>query len=224
MQRNNIDNSNYLDESDFFVRPFEEVAGGYYDDKGFYCTPEGSFWDDEGVYFNRLGRDKNGGWYDNFDKYNPGEDWNEEFQCYNSEIGVGVENVKEILNQNTIENLIQGYEQFQHLFADQEEYNEYEEIEKQSEDEIMGAYVENHINGNAESSNVQDNSNLGNENLNMHNISPNNFSHNSSVNNSNIKVSIKQGYPNKSGLNFTHNNPAEFQSHGHVDNTFNNQY
>jgi hypothetical protein len=54
---------------EFIERKFEEVEGGYYDDSGFYITPDGSkftkiiikgFWDDQGYYFNKDGYDITG--------------------------------------------------------------------------------------------------------------------------------------------------------------------
>jgi hypothetical protein len=69
----------------FVVKEFAEVEGGYYD-CDFYYTPNGSFWDDEGYYFNKEGKDKHGGYYDKNFKYVPGETWDEENECYLSEV------------------------------------------------------------------------------------------------------------------------------------------
>ena len=76
----------------FVERKFEEVEGGYYDDYGFYYTPNGSklilttgFWDADGFYFNKEGFDKHGGCYDNDFNYIHGEGWDEKKQCYNNE-------------------------------------------------------------------------------------------------------------------------------------------
>mmetsp|Transcript_14567 Transcript_14567/g.15098 ORF Transcript_14567/g.15098 Transcript_14567/m.15098 type:complete len:184 (+) Transcript_14567:1-552(+) len=69
----------------FVDREFEEVEGGYYEEK-FYYTPNGSFWDEEGYYFNREGYDKHGGYYDNNWKYVPGKSWDKKNQCYPSDI------------------------------------------------------------------------------------------------------------------------------------------
>jgi len=46
--------------------------------KIFFTIPNGFFWDPDGVYFNREGYDKHGGYYDDNDKYVPGKGWNEE--------------------------------------------------------------------------------------------------------------------------------------------------
>ena len=47
-------------EKPFCDRPFEEVEDGYIDDRGFYTTPNGSFWDDEHTYFNHLNFNRHG--------------------------------------------------------------------------------------------------------------------------------------------------------------------
>lgn len=64
-------------------REFEEVEGGEYDSYGFYYTPENSFWDDEGYYFNREGFDIYGGYYDDNNQYVPGKGWNKKLGKYN---------------------------------------------------------------------------------------------------------------------------------------------
>ncbi len=63
-------------------RPFEMVPGGKYDQNGFYSTPNGSFWDPDGVYFNREGFDNHGGFYDQFLEYHPGAGWIDDLMCY----------------------------------------------------------------------------------------------------------------------------------------------
>ena len=70
----------------FVERIFNEDVQGEYDDEGFFNTPNGSFWDPDGVYFNREGYDKHGGYYDDNDEYVPGKGWDEENQCYKDEI------------------------------------------------------------------------------------------------------------------------------------------
>ena len=73
-------------KEEFFERSFEETEDGFYDERGFFTTPNGSFWDDERVYFNHLGFDKHGGTYDKYGIYLPGPNWNEEYNCYNDEL------------------------------------------------------------------------------------------------------------------------------------------
>lgn len=74
-----------MDKSKFpkKVREFEEVEGGEYDSHGFYYTPNNSFWDDEGYYFNREGFDIYGGYYDDRNVYVPGKGWNKKLGRYN---------------------------------------------------------------------------------------------------------------------------------------------
>ncbi len=70
-----------LDKS-FCDRPFEEVEDGYIDDRGFYTSPNGSFWDDDHTYFNRLGFDRYGGTYDKYGIYMPGPNYDEKTGLY----------------------------------------------------------------------------------------------------------------------------------------------
>lgn len=55
---------------------------GVLDDDGFFRTPNGSFWDCDGEYFNRYGYDIHGGYYVNVLDYVPGPQWIEELGCY----------------------------------------------------------------------------------------------------------------------------------------------
>ena len=72
-------------EKIFCERPFEEVEDGYIDDRGFYTTPNGSFWDDEQTYFNHLGFDRHGGSYDKYGIYLPGPGYDEKLGLYNDQ-------------------------------------------------------------------------------------------------------------------------------------------
>ena len=84
-QQTNFQKPNYdLDftEKPFCDRPFEEVEDGYIDDRGFYTTPNGSFWDDEHTYFNHLGFDRFGGSYDKYGIYHPGNGYDENTGLY----------------------------------------------------------------------------------------------------------------------------------------------
>ena len=76
---------NIKDDNPFFVRPFQEVEDGYIDDRGFYTTPNGSFWDEDYNYFNRFGFDIHGGSYDKYGIYIPGPDYDEKIGFYNDE-------------------------------------------------------------------------------------------------------------------------------------------
>ena len=69
----------------FVERILDDYVEGEYDDQGFFNTPNGSFWDPDGVYFNKEGFDKHGGYYDDNQEYVPGEGWDEENNCYKDE-------------------------------------------------------------------------------------------------------------------------------------------
>lgn len=78
-----LENKELFSPEEVFVdRSFESVEGGERDERGFYTTPNGSFWDEEGTYFNHLGFDKNGGSYDKFGIYQPGPGYDEKNQLY----------------------------------------------------------------------------------------------------------------------------------------------
>ena len=55
---------------------------GKLDDDGFFRTPNGSFWDMDGEYFNHYGFDIHGGKYINELDYIPGPTWIEDLGCY----------------------------------------------------------------------------------------------------------------------------------------------
>jgi hypothetical protein len=67
-------------------REFVEIEGGVYIEEGFYVTPNGSFWDPDGVYFNREGYDKHEGFYDEGFEYNPGRGWIPHLMCYEDDL------------------------------------------------------------------------------------------------------------------------------------------
>ena len=69
----------------FYDRPYEEEEDGFIDERGFYTSPNGSFWDDEHNYFNHFGFDKHGGSYDKYGIYQPGPNFNPETGMYNDE-------------------------------------------------------------------------------------------------------------------------------------------
>jgi hypothetical protein len=92
----------------FCDRPFEEVEDGYIDDRGFYTSPNGSFWDDDQTYFNRLGFDRHGGSYDKYGIYQPGPGYDEKTGLYKDqeELIVSPEEIDAQKNiKNTIEKL-----------------------------------------------------------------------------------------------------------------------
>ena len=71
----------------FVERELNDEVVGEYDEDGFFNTPNGSFWDPDGVYFNKEGYDKHGGYYDDqTQEYVPGKGWDEANNCYKDEI------------------------------------------------------------------------------------------------------------------------------------------
>ena len=82
----NADNKEASNKKTFVERIFHDDIEGEYDDQGFFNTPNGSFWDPDGVYFNREGFDKHGGYYDDNNEYIPGKGWDEENNCYKDEL------------------------------------------------------------------------------------------------------------------------------------------
>ena len=69
----------------FIEREWTEDIEGKLDEDGFFVTPNGSFWDPDYVYFNREGFDRHGGRYDENGEYIPGEGWDDNLNCYESE-------------------------------------------------------------------------------------------------------------------------------------------
>ena len=89
MEQKNSDKKNKENKEidfPFFDRPYEEVENGYIDDRGFYTTPDGSFWDEDHTYFNHLGFDCHGGSYDKFGVYHPGIGYDEKTGFYKDEV------------------------------------------------------------------------------------------------------------------------------------------
>lgn len=72
--------------STFKKRLIQDAIGGKYDSEGFFRTPNGSFWDPDGIYFNREGKDSHGGYYDSNNEYHPGKGWVESLMCYEDEV------------------------------------------------------------------------------------------------------------------------------------------
>ena len=146
---NMISETSYPNEADgdqkmeFFERPFEEVEGGYHDERTFYTTPNGSFWDEDGQYFNHLGFDKHGGTYDKYGVYIPGEGWNEELNCYNDEINK--ENITEKICSQVMDNinkeLVEDYEMNEKALKNQNQDFEGEENEEDEPEELSEAQM-----------------------------------------------------------------------------------
>ena len=94
---------------EFNERSYEEVEDGYYDDRGFYTTPNGSFWDDNHTYFNHLGFDKNNGYYVKYGLYHPGYNYNYDLDCYDDEIDKEFINNFNQINTNNLKDLEEHY-------------------------------------------------------------------------------------------------------------------
>ena len=90
----------------FCDRPFEEVEDGYIDDRGFYTSPNGSFWDDDHTYFNHLGFDRHGGSYDKYGIYQPGPGYDEKTGLYKDQEEL-ITSPKETDSKKTIGNSIE---------------------------------------------------------------------------------------------------------------------
>ncbi len=79
--------------SNFKKRLIQDAIGGSYDKEGFFRTPNGSFWDPDGIYFNKEGKDSHGGYYDDNFEYHPGKGWVESLMCYDDEINQNNQNI-----------------------------------------------------------------------------------------------------------------------------------
>ena len=117
-------------EKPFCERPYEEVEDGYVDDRGFYTTPNGSFWDDEHTYFNHLGFDRHGGTYDKYGVYQPGAGYDEATGLYNDQ--------KEFITGNELKDVKKNLELSISKLKEQESKDEktirkYEKLEEESE-------------------------------------------------------------------------------------------
>jgi hypothetical protein len=116
MEPNNVEIEEKIPENkstsieEFPERIKEEVEDGYIDDRGFYTTPNGSFWDENETYFNHIGFDKHGGRYDEYGVYQPGPNYNFEFNCYEDEIDKKNNKCFEQINENTKKTLVECYE------------------------------------------------------------------------------------------------------------------
>ena len=86
---------------------------GKLDDNGFFRTPNGSFWDMDGEYFNHFGFDIHGGKYVDELDYIPGPTWIDELGCYpedeekykNADMDDDGNNLEEDIDLKDFENL-----------------------------------------------------------------------------------------------------------------------
>ncbi len=108
LNNNNLKNNTSQIE-EFIERSFEEVEDGGYDERGFYTTPNGSFWDENHTYFNHLGFDKHNGYYDKYGLYHPGYNYNYDLDCYDDEIDKQFINNFNQINTNNLNDLEEHY-------------------------------------------------------------------------------------------------------------------
>ena len=91
-------------------QPFEEVEGGEYDDNGFYRLPGGDYYDPDGVYFDKDGKDKYGGFYDKEFNYHPSKEYEDMVQaiqdehCLLEQLGQEVEEEEDVIEEDSKEN------------------------------------------------------------------------------------------------------------------------
>ena len=95
---------------------------GKLDDLGFFRTPNGSFWDPDEEYFNKHGLDIHGGSYSKDTEYVPGPDWLSELGCYPED-------------------------KDKYMNVDLEEYDDEEPCDVAMENEFIGDFEENYVEG-----------------------------------------------------------------------------
>lgn len=147
--QNNLITNNLIPNEEFFERNKEETEDGFYDDRGFYTTPNGSFWDENETYFNRFGFDKHGGRYDDYGVYFPGKNYNFDYNCYEDEIEKKYNGNFNQINENTKNDLIETYEynnlivgQIERLNDDDNQENETEENCDMNDEDMERIYNE----------------------------------------------------------------------------------
>ena len=147
LNNNNLKNNTSQIE-EFIERSFEEVEDGGYDERGFYTTPNGSFWDENHTYFNHLGFDKHNGYYDEYGLYHPGYNYNYDLDCYDDEIDKQFINNFEQINKNNLNNLEEQYlinkeceKEIDYLYEENEE-NEENENDEFDDEEMERIYNE----------------------------------------------------------------------------------
>jgi hypothetical protein len=136
----NTENNDSIPQPTFQDRDFEEVEGGYYDHQGYYITPNGSFWDENLVYYNRDGFDKYGGTFDEYGTYFPGQGWNEDFGCYDAELGnqslTNYETLQNALQETIKQELLDEYHYYQKFFDSEENPKDICNLEIPEKDEL----------------------------------------------------------------------------------------
>ena len=141
---NLINEDQDMTEKPFCDRPFEEVEDGYIDDRGFYTTPNGSFWDDEKTYFNHFGFDRFGGRYDKYGIYHPGNGYDEKTGLYNEQKEFYVGDMKEV-EKNISMSISKLKEQERNDEITMKKYEKLEEESEDSDDKSNITFDENDI-------------------------------------------------------------------------------
>ena len=147
LNNNNLKNNTSQIE-EFIERSFEEVEDGGYDERGFYTTPNGSFWDENHTYFNHLGFDKHNGYYDKYGLYHPGYNYNYDLDCYDDEIDKQFINNFNQINTNNLNDLEEHYlnnkeyEKEIDLLNEDNEENEENENDEFDDEEMERIYNE----------------------------------------------------------------------------------
>lgn len=123
--------SDAIRDAFFECQEIKEVEGGKYDDQGFYRLPDGDFYDPDGVYFNKEGKDKYGGYYDEEFIYHPGQEYLdlvkaiEDEHCLLEQYGMG-EGDEEVKGEGDEEGEGEGEaEEEVKEFKDEKEWEEY---------------------------------------------------------------------------------------------------
>ena len=178
---NTINEDIDITEKPFCDRPFEEVEDGYIDDRGFYTTPNGSFWDDDQTYFNHFGFDKYGGSYDKYGIYHPGTGYDENTGLYKEQkefitcdmkdveknIAMSISKLKDQEKKDEI--TIKKYEKLEeeseddddksNLTFDDNDIKEAYDFVMENENNNDNIIMNNNINNNSKMNNIQQNLN-----------------------------------------------------------------
>lgn len=182
----------YVFNKEFFIeREFQEVPGGVLQEDGFYVTPEGSFWDPEGDYFNKYGFDKYGGNYDQYKVYIPGEGWLEEFQCYKEDLHIKDENeLRELMKSRMDEYAQETQDILKMIEKDEEENQEFDASYKSAmKSEVKSKLMNLNMESNqSNKSNISGNPYLNSGNVDMGNINSNMNPNMMQVDNENINM------------------------------------
>lgn len=107
-------------EPPFVERNIDDADNISVDENGFSRTPNGSFWDSQGDYFNHQGFDKHGGFYDKYGVYIPGPGYDESKGMYKDDEGLVIneEGDEAIKNSSAIKELKDQEDNDRHVVKD----------------------------------------------------------------------------------------------------------